>query len=207
MGHNERGESIRLPALGEISGDWGGGDDLAREAIRLVARAHDGRGGPTALTDLVLAALGAETVDDMIRKLYLREIGMDMLRTVPPLVFRAASAGDPVACRLVERSGEEIAVTAAALLRRLDLVETPADVVLAGSVFRGEGPLLLDTVRRLLRERAPQARVVLPNVEPAVGAFFCALDLLGISVDTRVRDRARTTYGALIESSAVGVRP
>ncbi|CAM5710547.1 hypothetical protein SVIOM74S_09220 [Streptomyces violarus] len=39
----------RFPALGRISGDWGGGWALAEEALWHAARAQDGRGGPTAL--------------------------------------------------------------------------------------------------------------------------------------------------------------
>jgi len=38
------GRQIILPGLGPISGDWGGGADLALEIIRLVMRAWDGRG-------------------------------------------------------------------------------------------------------------------------------------------------------------------
>lgn len=206
MGHNAAGQTVRLPALGEISGDWGGGDDLARESIRLVARAYDGRGRDTALTDLVLGALGASSVDEMIRKLYLREVDMDALRTIPPLLFRAANKGDAVACSLVGRAAEEIAVTAAALLRRLGLSDAPADVVLGGSVFRAEGTLLVDTVVAHLEGHAPRARVVLPNVEPAVGAYFCALDLLGISIDAGMRDRARRSYERVAGHAAMKVR-
>jgi N-acetylglucosamine kinase-like BadF-type ATPase len=206
MGRNARGQEIRLPALGDISGDWGGGDDLAREAIRLVARAHDGRGRPTLLTGLVLAALGVPDVDEMIRTLYFKQADRDYLRSVTPLVFRAANAGDGVARELVERAAEEVAVTALALLRRLGLIEVPADVVLGGSVFRAEGPLLLDAVRVRLEVAAPLARVVVPDIEPVVGAYFCGLDMAGCPVDGDVRERARASYDRVAGRAATEVR-
>jgi N-acetylglucosamine kinase-like BadF-type ATPase len=194
LGKNAAGDEIRLPALGEISGDWGGGGDLATEAIRLVARAHDGRGAATALTGLVLQALQVPTVDDMIRGLYFSTIDRACLLQLPPLVFKAANQGDPVACELVARAACEVTITAIALLRRLGLMNTPADVVLAGSVFRAEGSLFIDSIAAELRARAPLARIVMPDVEPVVGAYFCALDLLGIPVDADLRALARTTY-------------
>lgn len=203
MGRNAAGQEIRLPALGDISGDWGGGDELAREAVWLVARAHDGRGQPTMLTEMLLSALGAPDVDEMIRMLYFGTIDRSSLRRLPPLVFRAANAGDAVAGDLIDRAAEEVVTTAVALLRRLRLLEGPADVVLGGSVFRAEGTLLIDLVTDRLRRRAPLARVVLPDIEPVVGAYFCALDMAGKVVDGEVRARARQSYARAVESAAV----
>lgn len=203
MGRNARGEEIRLPALGDISGDWGGGNDLAREAIWLVARAHDGRGRPTKLTNLVLAALDAPDVDEMIRKLYFKQVDRTSLHGLPPLVFQAANSGDAVARDLVARAATEVATTALALLRRLDLLETSADVVLGGSVFRAEGRLLIDAVSDTLRACAPKARVTVPDVEPVVGAFFCGLDMSGILVDEATRARARAGYNEVTSGAAM----
>lgn len=206
MGRNAAGREFRLPALGEISGDWGGGDDLAREAIWLVARAHDGRGRPTMLTDMVLSDLGAPDVDELIRKLYFKRVDRAQLRRLPPLVFHAANAGDPVALDLVQRSVTEIVITALALLRRLDLLEVPADVVLAGSVFRAESTHLLDGVVGQLRQSAPLARVLVPDIEPVVGAYFRGLDLAGIRVDGDVRARARASYEKAAAGAATEAR-
>ena len=194
VGRNAAGQEIRLPALGWISGDWGGGGDLAREAIWYTVRMHDGRGEPTMLHDMVLRALDVPDGDVLIERLYHRQIGHDTIVHLAPLVFEAAEAGDRVARDLIERSGVEVAVTARALLRRLGLIEIPADVVLGGSIFRGQGPLLIDTVRARLSEFAPLARMILLDVDPVLGSFFCAMDLLDIRVDEQVRRKAKETY-------------
>lgn len=52
-----------VPALGWPSGDWGGGHDVAREAVRLAARAEDGRGPRTVLAQRILELTG---LPDMI---------------------------------------------------------------------------------------------------------------------------------------------
>ncbi len=196
-GRNSAGATVRLPALGSISGDWGGGGDFGRDAIWFVARAHDGRGRPTVLTDLVLNALGLSDVDEMIRRLYLRQLSSVQIIELAPLVFQAADVGDPVASQLVVRGGEEVATTARALLGRLGLLESAAQVILAGGMFRAEAPLFMHIILRALAEMAPHARVVRPDVEPVVGAAFLALDLLGLPVDATVRERARRSYQQL----------
>ena len=37
------GRSVRFPALGRITGDWGGGYDVGLEALYVAARGEDGR--------------------------------------------------------------------------------------------------------------------------------------------------------------------
>ncbi len=149
------------------------------------------------LQDMVLQALDISDVDNLIERLYYGQVERSRILHLAPLVFRAANAGDKVARELIERQGLEVAVTATALLRRLGLLGMPADVVVGGSIFRGEGSLLADTVRARLSETAPLAHIVRLDVEPVVGALFCGMDLLQIRVDEAVRRRARDSYEAL----------
>jgi hypothetical protein len=94
-------------------------------------------------------------------------------------------------------------VTAVALLRRLAILDVEADVVLAGSVFRGEGEILLDTIQSGLRRSAPLASIVLPEAPPVLGALFCAMDLEGVPVDEDVRRRAVQSYRTVTEGEVV----
>ncbi len=196
-GRNERGDEIRLAALGWYSGDQGGGGDLGRRAVWHVARAHDGRGPHTALEELVLAALHVTNADAMIRKFYFEGVDAEQIRSLAPLVFRAANDGDAVARDLVVGQGREVAVTATALLRRLSILDTAADVVLGGSIFKGEGPLLLHTIRQDLERTAPLARIVRPEVEPVIGALFCGMDMLEIPVNDSVRVNVKQSFERL----------
>jgi N-acetylglucosamine kinase-like BadF-type ATPase len=202
LGRNAAGSEIRLPALGWISGDWGGGGDLGREAIFLVVRGDDGRGHPTALREPVLDAFGVADVDSLIRALYFWQGERIPAHTLAPIVFAVAHAGDGVARDLVERAGREVADTALALLRRLAILDTPADVVLAGSIFKAESPLLIDTVRHRLNGAAPLARVIRPEIEPVLGALFCGFDVVGCEVHGAVRARAKESYERLAGRTA-----
>ena len=53
------GRTARFAAVGKISGDWGGGQQLADEAFWWAARADDGRGPATALATALPAHYGA----------------------------------------------------------------------------------------------------------------------------------------------------
>ncbi|PZG71605.1 ATPase, partial [Streptomyces sp. NTH33] len=58
VGMRPDGRTARFPALGRISGDWGGGWGLAEEALWYAARAEDGRGEATALSRTLPAHFG-----------------------------------------------------------------------------------------------------------------------------------------------------
>lgn len=184
VGRSAQDGEVRLPALGWQSGDWGGDDDLAREALRLAVRAADGRGSPTSLLPLILETLHLSDVDDLIVHLHTQPIDQAQLVSLAALVFAAAATGDQVARSLVTRQGEEVAITALALLHRLDLMGADADVVLSGRVFRAKNPLLLDVIADRIGEAAPDARLLIPEVEPVVGAVLIGLDHLGVQLDT-----------------------
>lgn len=180
------GTTLRLPGLGWISGDWGGGLKIAREAVRHVARAWDGRGPPTLLTSLVLRALNVGSVEEMIDKLYHGHIEERKLLDLVPCIFEAAHCGDVVAQRLVIRLGKEAGITAGAIIRKLGLEDTDVEVILAGGVFRGKGPLLLDTVVQTVHRTAPKARVIRPKFAPVVGAVLMALEAVTGSLTPQI---------------------
>ncbi len=194
------GQEIQLPGLGPLSGDWGGGGDIVQEVIFLICRAWDGRGRPTALTEMALDTLGMPSVEQLIAQLYRGQLetyagGFDQqgLLDLVPLVFEAAYAGDQVAQGLVARLGTEVGTTASAIIKRLGVKSTDVEVVLAGSVFKGKGPLLLDTVTQVVHKTAPRATIVRPAFEPVVGAVLLALESLGTQVSEEVYDNLQAT--------------
>lgn len=188
------GRTLTLPAQGWISGDWGGGERIAREMVRLVMRADDGRGQPTLLTEIVLDALGQGSPSSLTRALYDGSISKKEVLHLVPLLFEAAQYGDRVARKLVVKAGTELGASAAAVIDRLGMNELSVEVVLGGSVFKGEGPLLLNTMRRIVRRTAPEAILVRPNSEPVVGAVMLGLEETAVEVDDVVSDKLRRSW-------------
>lgn len=187
------GRMFRLPGLGWISGDWGGGVDIAREAIKCVARAWDGRGKRTLLTPLVLGALHVPNEEEMIRALYHGHVGEENLLALVPVVFEAAYQGDSAAQDIILRLGEEVGLGATAVIKKLGLENSDVEVVLAGGVFKGRGPLLLDVINQFVHRVAPQARITVSHRAPVVGAILLALEELEGSLGPGVYENLQRT--------------
>jgi N-acetylglucosamine kinase-like BadF-type ATPase len=164
----------------------GGGWDLAMQAFTAVLRAADGRGRPTCLTRKVLARLEFPDVESMLRAHSLGKIENPRLLSLCPLVFEAANEGDRVARGILSRQGRTLAEYVTALVRRYAFGKLAFEVVLAGGVFKGEGPTLMEAFTRAVRRSAPRAEIVLARHEPAVGALLLAYDAAGIAVTETV---------------------
>ncbi|HEX9440310.1 MAG TPA: BadF/BadG/BcrA/BcrD ATPase family protein [Roseiflexaceae bacterium] len=190
------GREFILPCLGGISGDWGGGGDMALAAIGAVARAWDGRGPATALTERVLARFGMASYEALLEALYTGTMPKQRITEIAPLIFEAALAGDAVAQEIIVRTGTEIGHAAGSLLRRLDMHRGPCEVVTGGSIFKGVGPLLLDAANLSLHRLAPLARFTRATVEPVVGALLLAIELHGQTVDSKLMARLHETMPA-----------
>lgn len=170
------GRTARFPAVGRISGDWGGGQQLADEAFWAAARADDGRGPATALATVLPAHYGVKSMPALIEALHLGDIPVSRRLEATPLLFQVAAGGDPVATAVVHRQAEEIVAMAVVAMTRLDLLSEPTNVVLGGGVLTAGHPLLMETVLRLLAAAAPKAVARVIDVPPVVGAALLGLD-------------------------------
>lgn len=193
------GRVHRFPALGRISGDWGGGAHLGGEALWLAVRAEDGRGRPTELLPAVLAHFRVPTTLELIERLHFGELSEDVLHELSPLLFRVAAQGDAVAAEVVDRLAEEVSLLATVSLQRLGLTEDRVDVVLGGGVLTGGNDLLIAEVTRRCKAVAPQAVISVVDVLPVVGAALAGLDALGADQAAEARLRA-----ALLSPEAEG---
>jgi N-acetylglucosamine kinase-like BadF-type ATPase len=183
VGRRSDGTTVRYPALGWETGDWGGAEMLGREALYVAARAEDGRGEQTMLAERIRAHFGAATVESVGVDVHYRRLPQARLGELAPVVVEAAHAGDAVAAALVDRLVGEIALLVRKALRDLEL--TAADVVLGGGMLR-DGGLLVDRVRALLPDGVD---VVVLTEPPVTGAVLAALDAAG--ADERAKHRVR----------------
>jgi N-acetylglucosamine kinase-like BadF-type ATPase len=185
------GVHVRFPALGRLSGDWGGGRELGDEALWWGVREEDGRGPATALTRVVAEHFGLPSATAVTEAIHFGELDVDRLVELAPAVLAAASDGDSAALAVVERLAEEVVLLATTALRRLELTDRAATVVLGGGVLAGNHPVLLDRVLARLSERAPRARVIVVQAAPVLGAALAGLDLAGAPRTAGARLRAQ----------------
>ncbi|MFE6286441.1 N-acetylglucosamine kinase [Streptomyces sp. NPDC057877] len=176
VGMTPDGRTARFPAIGKISGDWGGGGELADEALWFAARAEDGRGEPTELARALPAHFGLETMYALIEALHLKRIADERRHELTPVLFRVAAGGDPVALSVVHRLAEEVVALSTVALGRLGLLDEEAPVLLGGGVLAARHPALEARIAELLAERAPKAVIGFVTAPPVLGAGLLALD-------------------------------
>lgn len=187
------GRIFRLPAVGTISGDWGGGYDLGSAALWHALRAQDGRGDPTALTSLVPGHFGMRRPRQVMEAMYFGRMSEERLVELAPLVFEAARADDAVARTIVDRQADEIAVMATTAIRRLHMTRRDVHVVLGGGIFANRDPVFHERVVEGIGAVAPKAKVIRLSEAPVVGAVLLGLDALGATRAAAARVRTALT--------------
>jgi N-acetylglucosamine kinase-like BadF-type ATPase len=190
------GRTTRLPALGEISGDWGGGSDLGMQALWWAGPGGAGRGPATELQAEVTRHFGLDQIEDVVVGLHFGTIGHAELHGLVPLLFEVAGRGDQVARDVVLRQAGEIVIMATAAARKLGL-ETgaggrPVPVVLGGSLMTARDPLLTSSVAEGFAAAMPGADVRIVDVPPVTGAALLGLDHVGAPASAAARLRAES---------------
>jgi N-acetylglucosamine kinase-like BadF-type ATPase len=191
------GRHARFPALGAITGDWGGGYDLGLAAVSAAARSEDGRGPRTSLERAVPAHFGLATPSELAEAIHAGRLEQRRVIELAPLVL-AESADDAVAAEIVRRLASEVVALTRVALMRLDLTDEPVEVLLGGGVLQDVDGDLLAAITSGLQEVAP-AVVVRPTASPAiVGAALLGLDQLGAGADAKARLRRELEGVAIV---------
>ena len=190
VGVHPDGREERFLALGEVTGDWGGGYAIGLAGLGAAVRAGDGRGPATTLRELVAAHFGRATPEQVALALADEQLPMEALHELSPVVFAAAERGDAVATGIVLRLADEVVTLVAALIRRLALEVEPTPVVLAGGTLQFGPALLIDAIRERLAAVFPLALPRVLDVRPVAGAVLAALDLAGHTPQAEARIRA-----------------
>ena len=188
VGVGPDGTHVRHPALGAITGDWGGGFDVGLAGLSAAARSADGRGPRTALETVVPGHFGLDTPMQVAEAMHVDGLERQRIGELAPLVLGAAREDD-VATGIAERLVSESVAFLRVTLERLGLTAEPADVVLGGGLVQNDGGWLADRIAERLAAVAPQAAVTLVDAPPVVGAALLGLD--DLDAPAAAKDRAR----------------
>ena len=189
VGVSPDGRHARFPALGEITGDWGGGYDLGKAAVFAAARSEDGRGPRTSLEHAVPAHFGLEAPSQLAEAIHFGQIAERRVIELAPVVL-AEAQDDAVAAEIVQRLAAEVVALARVALKRLDLANDPVEVLLGGGVLQDVDGTLLSAIRAGVRDHAPHATVRPTASAAIVGAALLGLDELDAGADAQRRLRA-----------------
>ncbi|KSW11641.1 hypothetical protein CF15_02095 [Pyrodictium occultum] len=188
-----RGERIIVGDHGWLLGDEGSGFWVAREALRTLLRALDGRGEHSCLTRVLASTLGVTSGDELAYWFYLTRGRVDKIASLAPRVAEAAEEGCMEARSILERGAVELAEAA-----RVAAEKAGAEIVYTtGSMFKSR--VFAERFRRELE--AHGIGVSGKRVYPVVGALMLALERLGlrrerdaVAEDPVVLEAARGLY-------------
>ncbi|HUI25911.1 MAG TPA: BadF/BadG/BcrA/BcrD ATPase family protein [Candidatus Kryptonia bacterium] len=191
-GRNRAGESRQVGGWGHVMGDEGSAYDLAVRALRAGARATDGRGPRTALSERIAEALGVGDFVAVAFRVYGEPMAREAIARLATIVAEAAAAGDAVARALLDDAGRELGVAAVGALRALDLSEIATTVAYTGAVFDA-GTMVVDAFKETIIAAAPRASVCPAEFPPVIGAFKLALRDLNTPFSAEVAAALRAT--------------
>ncbi len=168
------GNVRRVGGLGWRIGDEGGGYALGRVAVSAAIMGHERRGPATQLTEKLLQAAGVSDAEQI--PTWVRRADVPTVAKLATTVCDVADSGDEVANDLVAEASQALADHVIALLTHFCEGEE-VSVVLGGGLIGSDTAVRQRTLTEL-GTRAPQARVLHAEVDPAAGALRMAVKRL-----------------------------
>jgi N-acetylglucosamine kinase-like BadF-type ATPase len=180
LGKNEDGKIAISGGWGPLAGDEGGGVGIAQTALHSVAKASDGRGIPTALSDSAAEYFRASGPENLIVAIYSPQVDNSRIAGFAKFVVDAAKAGDAVAVSIMQEAGSELGLAACAVIEKLGLAKSKVPIGCVGSVFNA-GELLTGPMIETVHTLAPRAFLTEPLMPPAHAAAMMAMRGLSTS--------------------------
>lgn len=198
LGVTESGRRIRVGGWGPAFGDEGSAYAIARQGIEAALAMADGRGAATQLLDELLrftdiaeewGSGGLERYGtELTNWLYSPGRYQPDIAGFAPLVENAALRGDPVALKILDRAGIDLAVMAATVVRQFEADGPPVRLATNGSVLRGDGPVRVRFLAALEAEKI-SAAIAIPRFPPEAGAALLAMQLGGHELRPNLLER------------------
>ncbi len=173
LGKNAKGEMAISGGWGPLAGDEGGGVGIAQQALHTIAKASDGRGVPTMLSQRASEYFRASGPENLIVAIYSPQVDNSRIAGFARLVVETAKEGDKIAIEILNDAGIELGLAACAVIDKLKLAKDKVPIGCVGSVFNA-GPLLTDPMIARVRECAPKAFLTEPAMPPAHAAALMA---------------------------------
>ena len=145
-----------------------------REALIAIFSALDQRGPETMLKDIAFSELGVERPADLLNYIY-----ENFLTEVPCFsIFCdiAAGKGDKVAQGIMKRAGQELALSAKTVIKKLGFQKAEFPLVLVGGMFKSK--IVEMVVKKEVKKFAPKTDFIRPEKEPVYGAIKLAIERL-----------------------------
>ncbi len=186
FGCDSQGRTARCGGWGYLLGDEGSGYAIARRAFQATARALDGRGPTTPLSEAILQAVGGDSPHDLVRCVQARQSDRVWVASLARVVSEVAVRGEPASLAILDAAAVELVEMCRSVLAQLgqDGHRAALPVVLAGGTLSHSIPLRDAVVRRLHEAGLAEAGLVV-TTDPVQGALRLARDAVAGEIHPR----------------------
>lgn len=189
---NRNGEKGTLRALGYTLGGYGGGLDIANEALHYAFRSEELTYKKTELEKEIPIVFGVKTMAEVVSFFYPDETVKDtLIGEITPIVVELANNGDEVSREILIRIGETNGYMVTGVMKQIGMEEDSVPVVLGGKVFDHYPEIFVDAFLNKIHEFNPNAYLVKPQFPPYVGAYLSALDKLEIKQTSKIEENLK----------------
>lgn len=175
IGQDEKGEVAIAGGWGPLAGDEGGGSGIGRRALQAIAKASDGRGEATKLSQAAVDYFRAGRIDNLSVAIYAPSVDNARIAGFAERVVEAAGDGDKVAIDILKEAGRELGEAAVAVIRQLGVEGDAFPIGQVGSVFKAE-ELISGPFMDVVSSVAPRCYVAKPRHSPAHAAALIAIN-------------------------------
>jgi len=179
FGVNAAGESWRTGGWGHVLGDEGSGYWLGLSGMKAALHYRDASGPETALLDAAVAFYKLDAIEDLQALVYGQPLTKSEIAAFTEEVEKSAVAGDRVASNLFQTAASDLATQVRAPIEALGLTGA-FKIAVVGGVF-SDGELLRTPFEAAVREFAPDARFVVPEIPPVGGSLLLGLRAEGVA--------------------------
>lgn len=175
-GKDTNGTTAMAGGWGPIAGDEGGGISIARRALQAIAKASDGRGKITKLSEAGTNYFRTSTPENLLVAIYSPQMDNAKIAGFARFVVETAKEGDEIAVEILKEAGFELGLAAYAVLKKLKMDNRKVPIGCVGSIFKA-GELITNSLLKTVHSFAPKAYLVEPVLQPANAAAHLAFEM------------------------------
>jgi N-acetylglucosamine kinase-like BadF-type ATPase len=181
---NKSGKKAILRSLGFTLGIYGGGLDIAREALHYAFRADEMTHEDTLLRIEIPKIFKVKEMSEVIDFFYpIPKVTKKEYGEITALVNDLAVKNDQVSIEILTRLASFVGEQTIGVMKQVEIKQEDVPVVIGGKVFSGIAKYYLESFEKTLKKEYPNAYIVKPKYQPVIGAYLFALDELGIEQD------------------------
>ncbi|GKX31798.1 N-acetylmuramic acid/N-acetylglucosamine kinase [Vallitalea longa] len=175
-GRSRDGEEVILRNMDYMLGNKGGGSELVEHALHYAFRSNENTGDKTILENTIPKLFQVKDMSDVYNHIRTKGLTEEQLFNIPIDLFDAADMRDRVAQNIVINMGITAGEYTNAVIRKLGFQDKKVPVILIGSVFKTRNPLLLTAYSLSVYKEASKADIIIPDIDPVMGAYYLAVD-------------------------------